>query len=92
MRRIVYGKIHPLREAFQEGKAQDGLSQTADLGRAESGHQKAGKQQGIQQKKGTGLEAGTAADEILCFFVSKKLKSQTITEIKSNIIVEIYKK
>ena len=42
-----YGKIHPLREAFQEGKAKNRPSQTADLGRAESRHQKAGKQQGL---------------------------------------------
>ena len=38
-----YGEIHSLREAFQEGKAQDRPSQTADLGRTESRHQKAGK-------------------------------------------------
>ena len=30
-----YGEIYPLREAFQEGKAKDRPSQTADLGRAE---------------------------------------------------------
>ena len=59
------GKIHPLREAFQEGKAQAGSSQAADLGRAEPRNQKAGKQQGLQQKKVTGLEAGIAADSIL---------------------------
>ena len=52
-----YGEIHSLREAFQEGKAQDRPSQTADLGRAESRHQKARKQQGLQQKQNPELEA-----------------------------------
>ena len=42
-----YGEIHPLREAFQKGKAQNRPNQTADLGRTESCHQKAGKQQGL---------------------------------------------
>ena len=57
-----YGEIHSLREAFQKGKAQDWPSQTADLGRAESRYQKAGKQQGLQQKEITGMEAGTTAN------------------------------
>ena len=61
MRRNQYGKIHPLREAFQEREAQNRPSQTADLGRSESRHQKARKQQGIQQKEITGMEAGIAA-------------------------------
>ena len=51
------GKIHPLREAFQEGKAQDRSSQTANLGRAESRHPEAHKQQGLQQKQSPELEA-----------------------------------
>ena len=41
-RRLQYGKIHSLREAFQEGKAKDRPSQAADLGRAESRHKEAG--------------------------------------------------
>ena len=56
MRRIVYGKIHPLQETFQERKAQNRSGQTADLGRAESRHQKAGQQQGLQQKQSPELE------------------------------------
>ena len=56
-----YGKIHSLREAFQEGKAQDGPGQAADLGQAEARYQKAGKQQGLQQKEITGMESGIAA-------------------------------
>ena len=60
------------RQDFQEGKVQDGPGQAANLGRTEPRHQKAGKQQGIQQKKGTGLEAGTAAGEILCFLFLRK--------------------
>ena len=43
--------------APQQGSAQDGPGQTADLGRAEPRHPEAGKQQGLQQKKNTGLEA-----------------------------------
>ena len=62
MRRLYYGEIHSLREAFQEGKAQNRPSQTADLGRTESRHQKAGTQQGLQQKEITGMEAGTTAN------------------------------
>ena len=62
MRRLYYGEIHSLREAFQEGKAQDRPSQTANLGRTEPRHQKAGKQQGLQQKEITGMEAGTTAN------------------------------
>jgi len=57
MRRQHYGKIHSLREAFQEGKAQASLSQTADLRRAESRHEEAGEQQGIQPKQSPELEA-----------------------------------
>ena len=57
-----FGEIHSLRKAFQKGKAQDGLSQAANLGRTESRHQKAGKQQGLQQKEITGMEAGTTAN------------------------------
>ena len=42
---IEHGKFalvdKPKPEAYQEGKAQDGPGQTADLGRAESCHQKA---------------------------------------------------
>ena len=56
-----YGKIHSLREAFQEGKAQNGPGQAADLGRAEPRHPEAGKQQGLQQKEITGMEAGTTS-------------------------------
>ena len=52
-----YGEIHSLREAFQEGKAQDGPGQTADLGRAEPRHPEARKQQGIQPKQSPELEA-----------------------------------
>ena len=54
-----------LREAFQEGKAQDGSGQTADLGQAESRHQKVRKQQGIQQKEDAGLEEGTSESCVL---------------------------
>jgi hypothetical protein len=56
-RRQHYGKIYPLRKAFQEGKAQAGSGKAADLGPAESRHQKAGKQQGLQQKQSPELEA-----------------------------------
>ena len=52
-----YGEIHSLRKAFQKGKAQNRPSQTANLGRAESRHQKAGQQQGLQQKQGPELES-----------------------------------
>ena len=52
-----YGKIHSLREAFQEGKAKDRPGQAADLGRAESRHPEAHKQQGLQQKQSPELEA-----------------------------------
>ena len=51
------GKIHSLREAFQEGKAKNRPSQTANLGRAESRHPEAGKQQSLQQKQSPELEA-----------------------------------
>ena len=61
IRRQQYGKIHSLREAFQEGKAQAGSGKTANLGRTEPRYQKAGKQQGLQQKEITGMEAGIAA-------------------------------
>jgi len=47
IRRIDYGKIHSLRETFQEGKAKDRPSQTANLGRAESRHPEAHKQQSL---------------------------------------------
>ena len=59
--RIVYGKIHSLREAFQEGKAQDGPGQAVNLGRTEPRYPEARKQQGIQQKEVAGMEAGIAA-------------------------------
>ena len=64
-RRTDYGKIHPLREAFQEEKAKNQSSQTADLGRTESRYQKARKQQGIQQKEDAGLEEGTSKSCVL---------------------------
>ena len=51
------GKIHPLREAFQEGKAQARSGQTPDLGQPEPRHPKAGEQQGLQQKQSPELEA-----------------------------------
>ena len=51
----TYGEIHSLRKAFQKGKAKAGSGQAADLGRTEPRHQKARKQQGLQQKKVTGL-------------------------------------
>ena len=62
MRRLHYGKIHSLREAFQEGKAQDGSGKTANLGRAESRHPEAREQQCLQQKKVAELEAGITAN------------------------------
>ena len=40
----------------------------ADLGRAESRHQKAGKQQGLQQKEVAELEAGVTANRSATFF------------------------
>ena len=51
------GKIHPLREAFQEGKAQDRSVPSTDLGRPEPRHPEAGKQQGIQSEQSPELEA-----------------------------------
>ena len=51
------GKIHPLREAFQEGKAQNRPGQAANLGQPEPRHPKAGQQQGLQQKQSPELEA-----------------------------------
>ena len=57
IRRQHYGKIHSLREAFQEGKAQAGSGQAADLGRLKPRHQKARKQQGLQPKQSPELEA-----------------------------------
>ena len=44
-------------EKLSKKKAQDGPGQTADLGRAESCHQKAPEQQGLQQKQSPRLEA-----------------------------------
>ena len=41
-RRNQYGEIHPLRKAFQEGKAQARPGQTPDLGQPEPRHPKAG--------------------------------------------------
>ena len=52
-----YGKIHSLREAFQEGKAQDGPGQAADLGRTEPRHPEAREQQSLQPKQSPELEA-----------------------------------
>ena len=49
-------KIHPLRKAFQEGKAQ-----------AEPRHPEAQKQQGSQQKEITEMEAGITADKPVIF-------------------------
>jgi hypothetical protein len=54
---LLYGKICSLREAFQKGKAQAGSGKAADLGRTEPRHQKAGKQQILQQKQSPELEA-----------------------------------
>ena len=54
------GKVYPLREAFQKGKAQDRSGPAADLGRVEPRHPEARKQQGLQQKEDAGLEEGTS--------------------------------
>jgi hypothetical protein len=64
---MYYGEICTLWEAFQEGKAQTGSCQTADLGGTESHHEEARKQQGLQQKKVAGLEAGITAYSLRLF-------------------------
>ena len=69
-----YGEIHPLREAFQEGKAQDGPGQASNLGRTESRHPQAGKQQGLQQKKVAELEAGITAYSLRLFLSYRVMK------------------
>ena len=61
-------KIHSLREAFQEGKAQDGPGQTANLGRVKSRHQKTRNQQGLQQEEDAGLEEGISRPASFCLF------------------------
>ena len=53
--------------APQQGSAQDQSGPEADLGRAESRHPEAGKQQGLQQKEVAELEAGATANRSATF-------------------------
>ena len=81
-RKNVYGKIHSLREAFQKGKAKDGYGPASDLGRTEPRYPEAREQQGIQQKKVTGLEAGITASTILRLFLFYGIKMWHFTPFR----------
>ena len=67
-----------MRSALKK-RNENGLSQTEDLGRAQSRYRKAGQQQGLQQKEITGMEVGTAADQPVIFLLTFPSFSITIS-------------